>query len=235
MYGSDKWGGHWYAQHYGCHFARLRRRRINLLEIGIGGYEDPAAGGESLRMWKTYFPNGRIFGIDIYDKRVHDERRIKTFRGSQIDESFLSKTVAEIGEIDIIIDDGSHVNNHVLRTFAILFPRLSKNGIYVVEDTQTSYWEEMGGSSSELNRVDTIIGFLKRLVDGINYAEIEGQVYDLSNYGRYITAMHFYHNIVFIQKGLNNESSMLHWRLSRDVPMKSVDPDAFSEDDDTSN
>src|SRR5262245_54084192 len=67
-FGTDKWGEHWYARHYQAHFAPLRRRRLRLLEIGIGGYDDPHKGGESLRMWKAYFPNAQIFGLDITDK-----------------------------------------------------------------------------------------------------------------------------------------------------------------------
>src|SRR6266478_2576211 len=52
LYGSDKWRQHWYAPHYETHFASLRRKRLNILEIGIGGYDDPELGGNSLRMWR---------------------------------------------------------------------------------------------------------------------------------------------------------------------------------------
>ncbi|MBV8431625.1 MAG: hypothetical protein JO244_10710, partial [Solirubrobacterales bacterium] len=120
---SDKWGNHWYVQHYETHFARLRKRRLRVLEIGIGGYADPEAGGSSLRMWRTYFPNSWIYGIDIFDKHSHDERRIKTFQGSQVDEEFLNGVIESIGRPDIIIDDGSHRNDHVIRTFELRFPR----------------------------------------------------------------------------------------------------------------
>jgi hypothetical protein len=207
LYGTDKWGGHWYAQHYEQHFFPLRGKRLNILEIGIGGSEDPEAGGASLRMWRTYFPYSRIYGIDIFDKHVHDERRIRTFRGSQTDESFLNEVVREIGNIHIIIDDGSHYNQHVLHTFAFLFRKLHQGGIYVIEDTQTSYWPDQGGSSLNLNGTDTTMGFLKTLVDGLNYAEFDRAEYNPTYYDRYITAMHFYHNIVFIQKGFNNEGT----------------------------
>lgn len=57
FYGSSKWNEHWYVQHYNKHFAPLRLKKLKILEIGVGGYDDPKAGGESLRMWKTYFPN----------------------------------------------------------------------------------------------------------------------------------------------------------------------------------
>ena len=49
-------------------FSSFKKKKINLLEIGIGGYKNPRLGGASLRMWKKYFSRGKIFGIDIYDK-----------------------------------------------------------------------------------------------------------------------------------------------------------------------
>jgi hypothetical protein len=69
IYGSDKWNSHWYAQHYERHFADIRRDKLNILEIGIGGYENPRAGGNSLRMWRAYFSRAHIYGVDIYDTR----------------------------------------------------------------------------------------------------------------------------------------------------------------------
>jgi hypothetical protein len=207
VYNTDKWGTHWYAQHYEKLFSPFRERKIKVLEIGIGGYDDPEDGGGSLRMWRTYFPKAQIYGIDIYDKTPHNEPRIKTFKGSQIDKDFLNQVLNEIGDIDIIIDDGSHENTHVLQTFHFLFPRLSANGIYVIEDTQTSYWSSFGGSSNftSFDGLDTTMRFLKKLVDGLNYAEFEIEDYVPSYCDMHIVAIHFFHNIVFIEKGINNE------------------------------
>jgi hypothetical protein len=206
IYGTDKWGSHWYASHYETHFARLRLKRLNILEIGIGGYEDAEAGGDSLRMWRTYFPRSMVFGIDIYDKSLHDETRIKTIRGSQTDEYFLMRVLKEIGRADIIIDDGSHLNEHVIRTFQLLFPHLSEDGIYVIEDTQTSYWPSEGGSSADRISEATTMGFFKKLIDGLNHAEFQHD-YQPTYFDKSITAMHFYHNLIFVQKGPNTERS----------------------------
>src|SRR5262249_14446190 len=63
--GTDKWGSHWYTPAYEAHFKHLRTKKLKILEIGVGGYEDPNAGGESLRMWKYYFPKSQIYSIDI--------------------------------------------------------------------------------------------------------------------------------------------------------------------------
>ena len=205
IYGSDKWGFHWYCQHYERHFAHLRRKNIILLEVGIGGYEDPKSGGSSLRMWRRYFPHGQIYGIDIADKSAHNERRIHTFQGDQCDEEFLRQVVARIGKPHIVIDDGSHINSHVIKTFQILFPVLADDGIYVIEDTQTSYWPEFGGSSENLITAPTSMCMLKGLIDGLNHAEYVRPGFVPSYFDKRIVSMHFYHNIVFVHKGLNDE------------------------------
>ena len=221
-FGSDKESGHHYAQHFQRHFAPLRRRKLNVLEIGIGGYDNPRQGGGSLRTWKAYFPKSRIFGIDIYDKSFHDERRIQTFIGSQIDEDFLKKVVAEIGSVDVVIDDGSHLNEHVVKTFRILFPMLSPNGIYAIEDLQTSYWGRVAncdwGGSSDLAAPHTSMNFLKSLVDGLNFEEFPREDYRPSYFDRHIVAMHFYHNLAFIQKGLNAEGSNVFGSRFSEIP-----------------
>lgn len=207
IYGSDKWGSHWYAQHYQRHFGHLRRCRLTLLEIGIGGYADPRAGGGSLRMWRSFFPRGQICGIDIQDKSPHNERRIRTFRGDQTDEGFLRRVIAEIGTPDIIIDDGSHVNRHILQTFNILFPLLADDGFYAVEDLCTAYWPEYGGDSEHLDAPTTSMGFLKRLGDGLNHEEFIRPGYRPSYFDQHIVGLHFYHNLAIIQKGANHEGS----------------------------
>ena len=205
--GTDKWGAHWYAAHYARHFQPLRRKKITLLEIGIGGYDQPEAGGGSLRMWRRYFPKGLIVGLDYYDKTPHAEKRIRIYQGDQSDEKLLRRIVAEIGRPDIVVDDGSHLNRHVLKTFEVLFPLLADDGIYAIEDVQSSYWPGAGGSSDDLLAAPTSMCLCKRLADGLNHAEFIKPSYVPSYYDQHVTAVHFYHNLVFIQKGRNDEGS----------------------------
>ena len=207
-FGTDKWGEHWYAGHYQKHFAHLRRKRLRILEIGVGGFDDPRLGGASLRMWKAYFPNASIIGLDIVCKSPHDESRIKTVMGSQDDEQLLQNLSRSEGPFDIVIDDGGHRNAHVIRTFLTLFPLLTGDGIYVVEDTQTAYWPEYGGAPPGDPAAPTSMNFLKGLADALNYREfprVEG--WTPHPLGQHIVAMHFYHNLVFVQKGRNDEPS----------------------------
>ena len=206
-YGVDKWNDHWYIQHYERHFRALRHERLNILEIGVGGYQYPERGGESLRMWEEYFPRATIYGIDIHDKTAHERGRVKIRRGSQDDPQFLKQVVADAQGFDIIIDDGSHVNAHMITSFLTLFPLLNDGGYYVVEDLQTSYWPKFGGSSDDLNRSESAVGFFKGLVDCLNYEEIIRPGYQPSYVDRHIREVHFYHNLLVIKKGPNDEGS----------------------------
>lgn len=204
FYGTDKWGTHRYAGHYQQHFGPRRRNKLTILEIGVGGYNVPYAGGASLKMWKRYFPKANIFAIDIFDKSPLNEKRIKIFKGSQADPVFLQSVIAETGPLDIIVDDGSHMNAHVLASFELLFPHLRSGGCYVIEDLQTSYWPAFGGSEDPLAS-DTGIALCKRLVDGLNWEEFRHR--SPGRFDAEITAIHMYHNLAFIEKGRNVEGT----------------------------
>jgi hypothetical protein len=208
FYGTDKCGTHSYTMHYETHFRPFRPRPVHLLEIGVGGYKSGQQGGGSLRMWKRYFPRGRIYSVDIFDKSALEESRIRIFRGSQVDHKLWEQVFSEQPEFDLIIDDGSHRNEHIPETFRLLFPRLKNGGIYVVEDTQTSYWPLYGGDSLNLDNPATQMNFFKRLVDGLNHQElVQDRSTGVTEFDRQIVSIHFYHNMVFIYKGANDEPS----------------------------
>ena len=113
----------------------------------------------------------------------------------------------EAGSVDIIIDDGSHQNEHVIKSFMSLFPLLSHNGIYAIEDVQTSYWPDFGGTSDDLSSKNTIMGFFKDLTDSLNYEEFIKPDYAPTYFDKHIVSIHFYHNLIIITKGINDEMS----------------------------
>src|SRR6187401_1048489 len=92
IYKTDKVGTHhFYTPIYEHWFRSLRYKPVRLLEIGVGGYDKLNRGGNSLRMWKSYFPQGLITGIDIYDKSLLALPRIKIYQGDQSDSAFLQR------------------------------------------------------------------------------------------------------------------------------------------------
>ncbi|WP_435149818.1 class I SAM-dependent methyltransferase [Micromonospora aurantiaca (nom. illeg.)] len=213
-FGSDKWGDHWYTPHYQRHFAPYREDRIRLLEIGVGGYDAPDEGGESLRMWKHYFRRGLVHGLDIFDKSRIDEPRLRTHVGSQADPVFLAGLAARIGPLDVVIDDGSHLSADVISSFRTLFPLVRPGGLYVIEDLQTSYWTGWNGGHPESGHPDTSLGFLRTLVDALHHQErLDVPAAELD---RWVGALHVYHNIAFIEKRLNAEQGSPAW-IPRDL------------------
>lgn len=207
LYKTDKWSKHFYTPHYFFHFKEFRKKPINLLEIGIGGYENPQQGGGSLRMWERFFSKAQIHGIDLYNKKDLEEGRIHIYTGNQIDRLFLEGISHSVGGFEIIIDDGSHVNEHIIETFKILFPLLKEGGIYVIEDVQTSYWSEYGGDSLNPDKETTAVGYFKKFIHGLNHAEFKLPSYYPNYFDKNIFGMHFYHNLIFIYKKSNNEKS----------------------------
>ncbi|WP_299838666.1 class I SAM-dependent methyltransferase [uncultured Paracoccus sp.] len=162
LHGTDKYGFHDYTPHYHAMLGPLRDRPIRLLEIGIGGYSDPLRGGESLAMWRDYFPKGEITGLDIARKDLNLGPRVAIRQGSQVDADCLSRLVEERGPFDVILDDGSHQNAHVVESFRLLFPTLASGGVYIIEDVQTALFPKFGGSL-ELKAPNSLAMALERV------------------------------------------------------------------------
>jgi len=190
-HGTDK-AGHGYMPHYERHFEKFKNETFNLLEIGVHK-------GASLRMWKEYFPNAQIHGIDKNPAaKEFEEDRIKVHIGSQGDAAFLHDT-AYSAPFKIIIDDGSHMWWHQTISCDILFKGLTADGVYVVEDLHTSYHNEFKGG----NEPPAIYHFTGMIHDmnthGYCYGNRERDV-PPTYFEQHISGMHFYKSICFIEK-----------------------------------
>ena len=200
---TDKYG-HGYTTVYENYFESLRNKKLRILEIGI-------ADGKSLLTWSEYFKNSTIIGIDIHKIDLKEKNlehvNIKVHQGSQSDEKFINEIINEYGNFDIIIDDGSHLRKDVIKSFHLLFPHLNNDGLYVVEDMQTSYNHFFGGNPFDLKYSNSHMNFFKHLTDRLNYQEIANPFYISNKYDGKITNISFYHNLVFIKKGKNEKIS----------------------------
>ena len=143
LHGTDKFGAHDYTPVYESLMRQARRKPVRLLEIGVGGYAS-ALGGASLRMWASYFPRGRVFGIDAIDKTALSGGRIQVFHCSQVDAPRLGELARAHGPFDFIIDDGSHMNAHQVETFGSLWPHVKDGGVYIVEDVYRRWLGRFG-------------------------------------------------------------------------------------------
>ena len=148
-----------YTKYYSAHLGHLRKEPIKLLEIGV-------AKGCSLVMWRQYFPNAALYGIDIDPACRESVPGVTIFIGDQEDEVFLQHFVHQTeGNFDVIIDDGGHTMAQQICSFLTLFSHVKPGGMYVIEDLHTSYDERYGGG---YRTSGSTVEFLKKLVDCVN-------------------------------------------------------------------
>lgn len=182
-----------YLAKYDYHLSRYRNTPVRILELGV--YR-----GGSLHLWRTYFgPQAVIFGIDI-DKSCEQYDGIagQVRIGSQDDAGFLRSIVGEMGGLNVVIDDGSHVARHQRESFRILFPLMDQDGIYICEDTHTAY--SRGYFGGGYKRKTSFIELAKNIADDL-HADFHRRTMSVADANRSIDGLHFYRGMVVIEKG----------------------------------
>lgn len=186
----NKWQN--YFDVYERYFAPYRNKEVVILEIGVFH-------GGSLQMWKSYFgERAKIYGIDINPRcKELEEANIHIFIGSQSDPIFLQEVKNQIPDIDILIDDGGHTMRQQIVSFEMLFDKVKDNGIYLCEDTMTSYWMEYGGG---FKRRGTFIEYAKGFIDSIHAWQSTQKEFKPDSLTTSVASVAFYHGIVVLEK-----------------------------------
>lgn len=147
-----------YFHVYETLFSRYVGQRFTFVEIGV-------LNGGSLNMWRQFFgPGARIVGIDMNPAALRwEDAGFEIFIGDQADPGFWARLKAELGAVDVLLDDGGHTNLQQIVTVAHALPLVRDGGLVVVEDTHTSYFTEFGNPSTH-----SFMSYAKRLVDHVN-------------------------------------------------------------------
>lgn len=126
-------GAHGFIEIYEPLFTPMRLDSIRFFEIGI--YK-----GLSHLMWRQFFPNGEIFGIDLRDYTKESQGTgIMTYVANQANRGNLQDFIGVSGgEFDVILDDGGHHMNHQQISLGYLFPHVKPGGMFIIEDVHTS-------------------------------------------------------------------------------------------------
>lgn len=140
--GGDSDTCHAYTPVYHSLLSEDRDNVKNVLEIGVHA-------GSSVRMWKDYFPNAQIVGLDTnVDCLRHAETRIQVIMADQNNPHDIKLAMDIVGRgtrplFDLIIDDGSHERAHQIVSMGVLLPYLEDWGYYVIEDLGTGPHESL--------------------------------------------------------------------------------------------
>ena len=162
-----------------------------MIEIGV-------MGGGSLAMWKEYLgPESQIIGVDINpDCKIHEAEGIDVFIGSQDDPDLIDEIFRKYPNVDVVLDDGSHMMHHMIGSFDLMYPRIDMHGLYMVEDTHTCYWEEYGGG---VGREHSFMEFVKGKLDDINAVHTRGAL-AVSEFTRSTDYIACYDSVVAFEK-----------------------------------
>lgn len=132
-HGTDKATAHHYCDFYEKELEGLNPKRI--LEIGVKD-------GASLRMWKEFYPDAQVVGVDI-NPHIY----VEGCSVVQMDQCDIY-ALAALEKFDLIIDDGSHMTLHQQISYHSLFNgQLRKGGFYIIEDIHTSFYKEYVNSA----------------------------------------------------------------------------------------
>jgi len=164
---------------------RLRAQRLSvtrILEVGVYF-------GSSLRMWRDYFPNATVVGVDTFrgidgwsnvwgdgkrttfpnaDKFLREWKehlhgpRLHLVVGNQSDDLSMQQVTSELQPwtpFDIIVEDGSHLNRDQQVNLAQLLPLIKPGGLYILEDLHCSL---QSGYDDPLGSYNTALKTLER-------------------------------------------------------------------------
>ena len=131
---TDKHHGEFpHSEMYDALFHCFRDEPITFLEIGVNK-------GGSIAVWEAYFPNATLLATDIKPKcLIRNTERTTVSLVDQFEPDQLRAYADEHGPFDVVIDDGSHYSSHQILTLETLWPYMKPGGIFVIEDTETSY------------------------------------------------------------------------------------------------
>src|SRR6266404_3715009 len=145
-YGTDKWSRkHHYTPVYYKLFSDKRESVKKVLEIGVGE-------GPSLRMWRDFFPNAKIYGAEIDPNRIFEDGLIKVYKCDQSSRGDLEALIKEISsDIDFVVEDASHIPADQVFTALNLMPLLKNEAVYIIEDvSDPNIFQQFGEYDCEM-------------------------------------------------------------------------------------
>jgi hypothetical protein len=164
---------HHYFDIYERHLSRYVDQAPRVLEIGLGD-------GGSPGLWMEWFgADATIVNIDIDPPggRLPVDSPVFTETGDQADPAFLARVVEKHGPFDIVLDDGGHTARQQINSFNALYDALRDDGVFICEDTHTSYFDQYKDAGDDVSMVE----YAKKLIDRLHQPYLGGAEFSRVN------------------------------------------------------
>jgi len=142
---TDKDHLHSYFETYESLFTPMKETANAVLEIGIGDFYEENGG--SIWLWRQFFTNAKIYGIDtlpagrVHPSIVNDESVVLHTGTDAYDEKFVHNAfLYPCIRFDVIIDDGPHTLESMRECIRLYSSMLTDTGMLVIEDVQETSW-----------------------------------------------------------------------------------------------
>lgn len=164
---------HNYTEIYSELLHDYRDKKVLITQIGSSTQDTPT-------VWESFLPHSEIHLLDLEGKNKQ-YHRIYVHSFKKYDRSLLEQLLKKWGAIDIFIDNGQFPHADQLEMLEMIFPQLKLGGIYIIENTQSSYWQTLGGGGSPempLSAPTSLIENLKLKIDDLLYSAARTQIAD---------------------------------------------------------
>jgi hypothetical protein len=127
-YNTDKESLHCYISEYYNHtFTPYKESNIKLLEIGIRY-------GGSIELWRDFFTNAIIYGIDSGEEAITNVDNCIIINDNAYDINVINALPIDF---DFIIDDGPHTLISQIKFIVLYRDKIKKGGHLIIEDIQS--------------------------------------------------------------------------------------------------
>ena len=134
---TDKNTAHSYLPLYDELLNTKKETAENVLEVGIYG-------GGSIELWSKYFSKATIYGVDIenYKQEWNLLKKYTNIKLLYNTNAYSEDTIQKIENIkfDMVLDDGSHYLQDMIKFIKLYSPLLKDDGILIIEDVQNIDW-----------------------------------------------------------------------------------------------
>lgn len=137
---TDKNTLHSYLPLYQQLLAHKKNSAKNVLEVGI--YQ-----GGSIKLWHDFFPNAKVYGLDIvhndniWDGIKNKERIILHTSTDAYNDEFFNANFLDKGiKFDFMLDDGPHTLESMIQFIKLYSKLMTDDGILIIEDVASPDW-----------------------------------------------------------------------------------------------